>query len=297
VMRGLRTPAAILVLVTLSCAKGRERERDATADGDRAATLVFEKDGAKVRTLSLAELAGKIPPESFRAYDPYYAREKGFRALPLVRVLQEGFGTDAGDLRAHDFVLRARDGYAVPLTGAKVTEAGAYIAFADLDAPGWEPIGPQRANPAPFYLVWRNAGQQSLDTHPRPWQLATVAIAPFEGTYPHVAPRGAREDAQRGFAIFRGQCIACHAINREGGRVGPELNVPQSIVEYRPEAQIRAYIRDPRTFRYGNMPAHPNLTDADLDGLLAYFRAMRDRKHDPEGASPGDAGSAKARVE
>ena len=63
---------------------------------------------------------------------------------------------------------------------------------------------------------------------------------------------------------------------------GPELNVPQSIVEYRPEPQIRAYIRDPRTFRYGNMPPHPHLSDADLDALLAYFRAMKDRKHDPD---------------
>jgi cytochrome c1 len=29
------------------------------------------------------------------------------------------------------------------------------------------------------------------------------------------------------------------------------------------------------------MPAHPDLSDADLDALVAYFRAMKDRKHDP----------------
>jgi len=46
-------------------------------------------------------------------------------------------------------------------------------------------------------------------------------------------------------------------MNREGGRVGPELNVPQSIVEYRPEAQIKAYIRNPLQFRYGHMPPQP----------------------------------------
>jgi len=75
--------------------------------------------------------------------------------------------------------------------------------------------------------------------------------------------------------------MACHAINGEGGTVGPDLNVPQSIVEYRPVPQIKAYVRDPATFRYGNMPAHPDLSGADLDALVAYFRAMKDRKHDP----------------
>ena len=84
---------------------------------------------------------------------------------------------------------------------------------------------------------------------------------------------------------FRDHCIKCHAINREGGRVGPELNVPQSIVEYRPEEQIRAYIRNPATFRYGAMPPHPGLREAEMDALIAYFRAMSTHKHDTREAS------------
>jgi hypothetical protein len=39
------------------------------------------------------------------------------------------------------------------------------------------------------------------------------------------------------------------------------------------------------TFRYGNMPSHEHLTPADLDALVAYFTAMKDRKHDT-GAQP-----------
>ena len=69
------------------------------------------------------------------------------------------------------------------------------------------------------------------------------------------------------------------------GRVGPDLNVPRSIVEYRPTEQIRAYVRDPGSFRHTSMPAHHHLSDVDLDGLLAYFHAMSQRKHDP--GNPG----------
>ena len=252
------------------------------------AEISFVRDGKPGRTLPRAELEAAIPPEQWTAFDPYYNKRKTYRAVSLAALVERGFGEPAAALVKNDYVIRARDGYAVPLTGATVFEKGGYVAVADVEVPAWEPIGQQRANPGPFYLVWREAAQQSLDTHPRPWQIASIEIAPFEATYPHTVPVTAADaPATRGFRIFRESCIACHAINREGGRVGPDLNVPQSIIEYRPEPQIRAYIRDPRTFRYSTMPAHPTFTEGDLDGLVAYFRAMKDRKHDPEAGKAG----------
>ena len=76
-------------------------------------------------------------------------------------------------------------------------------------------------------------------------------------------------------------------MNGEGGTIGPDLNVPKSIVEYRPVEQVKAYIRAPQSFRYTSMPSHEHLTAADLDALVAYFTAMRDRKHDPKAARAG----------
>jgi mono/diheme cytochrome c family protein len=254
--------------------------------GNDSARLSFKKDGAELRTLSLVDLKS-VPVETFTAFDPYYNKKKTYRAVPVRAVLERGFEGLGAPLETQDFVLRAKDGYTVPLTGTRLLEPGAYIAIADVDVPAWEPIGPQQANPGPFYLVWRGDAQQDLETHPRPWQLGAIEIARFEATFPHAVPSGepVGSPAMRGFATFRAQCIYCHAINREGGRVGPDLNVPQSIVEYRPAEQVRAYIRNPSAFRYGNMPAHPQLTDADLDDLVSYFRAMKERKYEPDAGS------------
>ena len=256
--------------------------------------LRFARAGAPVRTLELAQLRESCGVEKIVVDDPYYGRRKHFLACPLREVLTLGFGEPAARLESADFFLEARDGYRKPASGARLLEPGGYLAFADADRargadPGWEPIDRRQVDPGPFYVVW--TGPQQTDPHRYPWpyQLATIEIAAFETEYPHTLPRGAApgSPAWAGFAVFRDDCIACHAINGEGGRVGPELNVPRSIVEYRPTEQIKAYIRDPQSFRYTSMPAHPHLSDEQLDGLIAYFQAMKDAKRDPAKPAPG----------
>lgn len=257
-------------------------------------TIAFRRHQDAARVLSLRELSTHAPATVVESDDPYYGTRKKFRALPLNDVMRFAFDDDLATLRTNAFVLRALDGYAVPVQGARLLEGGAYLAFDDVDVPGFAPIGPQQVSPAPTYLVWTQPGQNNLDTHPRPWQLSSIEIVSLAELYPHTVPTGEASDsaAQHGYAVFVDHCIKCHAINREGGRVGPELNVPQSIVEYRPLPQIRAYIRNPQAFRYGAMPAHPQLTDADLDGLLAYFSAMAQRKHDPDASAASAASDA-----
>ena len=259
----------------------------ARAEGD--AVLRFEREGKPVRELSLPALRAACHEQRVEVDDPYYGHRKTFLACPLAEVLTEGFGParrEADD----NYFLRARDGYTKPASGERLFEPGGYLAFADLSNPagsGWEPIDRRGVDPAPFYLVWTGAGQQDAHRYPWPYQLAAIELAPFEREFPHTLPQGepAGSAAWTGFAVFRSECVACHAINGEGGKVGPELNLPKSIVEYRPAEQIKAFVRDPQSFRYTSMPAHEHLSDAQLDGLVAYFTAMSRRKHDPGAAA------------
>lgn len=252
--------------------------------------LRFLRDGAPPRTVGLADLIRHCTVETVSLDDPYYQARKSFRACPLAQVLALGFGEPVATLRGKTVVFRARDGYAKPAAGALVGEAGGYLAFADAermrgDDPGWQPIDRKQVDPGPFYVVWTGP-QQDPAHYPWPYQLSEIEIAPLERLYPHIVPSTAPpgSPARAGYAIFKTECIACHAINGEGGTVGPELNVPRSIVEYRPEEQIKQYIRDPLAFRHTSMPPHPHLSDRQLDDLIAYFATMRTLKHDPRRA-------------
>lgn len=262
-----------------------------SASGAPGATLRLLRDGAEVAALPLAELLACCEPREVAVEDPYYGGPKRFRALPLARVLARGFGdTEHAAFANAEILLRARDGYTRTASGGQLLGGGAFLAFADAEHPGggFFPIDRRQVDPAPFYLVWQGPGRTDTNLWPWPYQLVEIEIVDFAAKFPHVPPPGAApgSPAQRGFALFRASCIACHSINGEGGKVGPELNVPRSIVEYRDPEQLKAFIRDPRSFRYTSMPSHAHLTDDDLSALVAYFAHMRSHKHDP-GAPSG----------
>jgi mono/diheme cytochrome c family protein len=260
----------------------------ALAAAASASDVRFVREGVEVKTVDVPALMRACPVTTVEIDDSNYGARKRYRACRLADVLAFGFGTPPATLGTADVFIRAWDGYDKPTSAARLAEDGGWLAFGDADLSDadtlrWAPLGARRIDPGPLYLVWAKPSQHDTGAYPWPWQIAEFEVEDFLKKYPHVAPEDVERTspAWQGFAIFRGECIACHAINREGGTVGPDLNVPQSIVEYRPVPQIKAYVRDPATFRYGNMPAHPDLSDADLDALVAYFRAMKDRKHDP----------------
>jgi cytochrome c2 len=273
-----------------SCQNKTEATR-VGADEQQKSTLSFKREGNEVGRRTLQEMLASIPPVVIEGWDPYYQKVRRFRAFPVEPILTAVYKSDEASLRTNHWLLRALDGFAVPVAGERLLEGGAHLAFEDLEHPGsWDPIGPQKANPGPFYLIWSKPTQASIEEYPRPWQLASFDIVTFEAAFPHTDPKVAKDQpAAHGYSIFKTYCIRCHAINREGGRVGPELNVPRSIVDYRPEEQIREYIRSPLSFRYGNMPPHSFLKDQDLDGLIAYFRAMKEKPHDPDAQKNGGA--------
>lgn len=260
--------------------------------GQSSASLEFLREG-KTRSIERTELAKLCGARRISIEDPYYGRRKSYLACPLLDVLREGFGIAEHELADLDVIFRASDGYAKPSPGGLLTEDGGWLAFTDADrgtveSPAWDPIDRRQVDPAPFYVVWQEAAQRDTHRYPWPYQLVQIELTSMAKLYPLAVPTGAATGSPEfaGYEIFKTQCIACHSINGQGGKVGPDLNVPRSIVEYRPEEQIKQYIRNPVAFRYTSMPAHEHLSEAQLDAVVAYFRAMSRNKRDPGKPTP-----------
>ncbi|HPG24263.1 MAG TPA: cytochrome c [Myxococcota bacterium] len=280
--------------LVIALALGTIGATTASAAEPRLVFVDAREAGGRERVLTLGAMQAACPERTVEVDDPYHERRMRYRALPLVCVLDLGFADSGGAAgqSGHGLLLRALDGYTRPVSGRDLISPDVFLAFGEPDpgptgdgSPHFSPIDRRGVDPSPFYMVWTGVDRNDPHEHPWPYQLARIEVADFAEAFPHTVPSGLDEadPGWRGYALFRQSCASCHAINGEGGRVGPDLNVPRSIVEYRPIPQIRAYVRDPRATRYTSMPAHPGLTDADLDALIAYFRAMSERKHDPHG--------------
>lgn len=93
--------------------------------------------------------------------------------------------------------------------------------------------------------------------------------------------------ANQGREIFEEQgCISCHAVEGQGSAQGPALTNfgdRETIANYLEvtDENLKEWIQDPQSLKQGNeMPAYPELSDEELDAIVAYLNQLE--KLDPE---------------
>lgn len=241
--------------------------------------LRFEIPGEPAIEHTISGLRGTLGEGRVELLDPHYGKTKRYLGLELHRVLREAFGARLDSGEYSHLVFVALDGYTAIAEIPTSLQPGGWITFADLDHPNWEPIDRRQTNPGPLYLLWSGAEQLPKNGYPWPWQLAAIRLIRFRDQYPELYPDGVAEGTgvYRGFETFRARCLRCHALNRQGGQIGPDLNAPRNVLSYRSAEMVKELILRPSAYRYTKMPDHADLGEAQLDELVEYLWFMRGR--------------------
>ncbi len=93
--------------------------------------------------------------------------------------------------------------------------------------------------------------------------------------------RAARTEAEliaNGKALYRQEgCFMCHQLEGEGGKVGPDLSIEGT--RGRANEWLVGHFKDPPAYTPGSlMPPFKNLTDAQLQALVAFLQSQKGQK-------------------
>lgn len=268
----------------------------ATSFSENSTKVEFKKEGKAVRTISVNDLRALTGERSLEVFEPHEQRNRVYRALPARAIFAEVFGKDWG--KAREIVFTAIDGFQPSVPVKRFLHHDGYFAFANENKRPFTLTNKLQNDEdvtlGPLYLVWDNIGSKELlETwvSDMPYQIKTIDLKMKEGFPNMLPPSGSSEDVQRGFNHFRTQCAACHTINGDGGGKAPELNYPESIVEYIKPEYLKRWILAPQTIRYNtHMPAlaeEISNREKVAGEIIAYLKAMSGVKRAPSG-NPGD---------
>ena len=260
----------------------------ASADAEPV-RLRFALHSEPVAVRDLDALRAAASPRTVRVFDPYEAREVAFEALPLDAVLDAIYSPSWRD--NEELLLSCSDGYQPTVPVRRVLAHTAWLAFDRSDEPGFsirklESGSRRRIELTPFYLIWENLESPKLRVegdYGWPYQLVAIDLIRSREKFPNMLPpANASSQARSGFASFRIHCSRCHAINGDGGQVGPELNGPSRPVQYRDPSWLERWIDDPSqmlpTARMPRLnPALPGRRQTIAD-IVVYLRTMSQAK-------------------
>ncbi|MCB9753236.1 MAG: cytochrome c [Myxococcales bacterium] len=277
---------ALLALASSAPAAGCGAGDPATDVIGAEESIAFVIPGAADVSLTRESMASRVPggPQLLTVYNKAYGRELQYRGYWLRDVMAAvGLDPDGVD----ELLFHCADGYAPRLAADQLDALKLFLAIEQVGGeagPRWDNIavGKETLSPGPYYVVGEQPG--SYDAFPWPFQVFKIEGLRVDDTAARMYPQGAPAESAitRGYAQFREHCVVCHSVNLQGGTLGPELNVPRNITEYRDDATLRAFILNPSSYRArSRMPPFSQLTPEQLDALMAYLAFMKDHKQTP----------------
>ncbi|MEO6719897.1 MAG: cytochrome c [Ferruginibacter sp.] len=223
----------------------------------------------------LIEDDNRVATDVMVNYDPFFKTSKKYRGYYINSTIDSVIKSAHFDTAGAIIIFECIDGYKPVMDLSKLYQhAKGYFAFKDLEK-SVERNWPDSINKkfAPFYLVWDDVKKDD-NSFVWPYGLIAMKLVPGKVKYKSIYPY---QDTTlvKGFNLFKENCLKCHSINKIGGTMGPEFNIPKNITEYWREEDIISFAKNPSAYRYNSsMPPVTNLSDAELKEIVKYIQSM-----------------------
>lgn len=272
----------LLSILTLGCQQ-KTKQKESTTNDTSLSDLTPTSDSLTIDLVALQKQGGfKKTKVVIVKEDPVYHSKKRYNAISLPQLLDTYSKIKQLQTDKYQIVFECEDGYKPMMPLQKIVLARSFLAISDLDAPEgklWSKIikDGREMKAAPFYLIYEGISPTDSDFK-WPYNLIKIHLVPTIENISLISPKD-DEEAKIGFALFDKNCISCHAINKIGGSMGPELNYPKSVTEYWDHNQLKKFIKNPASFRNGvKMPTIETLSKNEIESIVYYLNYMAKHK-------------------
>lgn len=243
-------------------------------------SIEFYLGESLIVSMDVSEMKERWETHKVGLYDVEYRKNKDFRAFIFNDILESIYGDDLQSADWTSISFTALDGYNAVMDLHKFDSPSSYLVFEDEGYENWEPLPDHGTETAgPFYLVWKEQEQVPKNGFSWPWGIKEIALVKLSEEYTFATPDSLQSSlVLNGYTKYMSRCNSCHALNGQGGQIGPDLNDPMNILDYRSEEMVRAFITEPSRFRKGRMPDFKDLTTGEVDELIAYLYYIKNKE-------------------
>ena len=263
------------ILAISSC----RQKKGASKQNDSTQQIATKRLDTTIDITNLLQ-SGKFSPQAVHIkYDHYFKTPKTFQGYSLKILLDSIINSINFDTTDAIVIFECKDGYKPLMELSKINgHANGYIAFKDLDHKGtgnWDDSLQKMFNP--YYLAWDDVPNTD-DSFAWPYGLVAIKLTSITSVYKDIYP--SKDLALiKGFNLYRINCMKCHSMNKVGGTMGLEFNIPKNITEYWKEKDIIAFAKNPTAFRKNSpMPGITHLSEDEFREIVAYINYMKDFK-------------------
>lgn len=268
----------VLTSTAFSCSNSEKNTADSTSIN--LPTNISQSDSLSIDLVALKAQNAFQNTQEVSVDDPVYHKTKRYRAVVLKDIFEKYSSIKNLNVGETKVVFECEDGYKPEMPLEKLLSAKSFLAISDADAPKgkeWESLvkNNEETKIAPFYVVYEGVPNDDVE-YKWPYNLVKIHFAPLHENDAVLLPKD--ESAMVGYKIYKSRCQTCHAINKIGGKMGPELNTPKSVTEYWKREHLVAYIQNPAAYRNDVKMPNLGIKAEEAEEIVKYLEVMAKQK-------------------